>query len=60
VSGRIRVCSGTVVAGALIVVLVIAVNTRCLLAARDGEMRLVFYGYVDRTVLGSLTACGHA
>jgi len=46
--GRTHVCSGTVTALALIVAVAIAANTRRVRAAQDNEMRLVFYGYVDR------------
>ena len=46
--GRMRVYAGTVTALAFMVALAMATNTRQAFAARDGEMRLVFYGYVDR------------
>jgi WD40 repeat protein len=47
-SGRMGVCSGTVTALALMLAPAIATNTGRVRAARDGEMRLVFYGYVNR------------
>jgi Tol biopolymer transport system component len=47
-SGRMRVCSRTTAALAIIVTAAIAVTTRPVRGADDDRMRVVFYGYVDR------------
>ena len=47
-SGRIRVCSRTVTAVAVIATVAIAASTRRVRGADDARMRVVFYGYVDR------------
>ncbi len=43
-----RACSAAVATLALVIALHVAANTRLVRAATDDEMRLVFYGYVDR------------
>ena len=42
------ICFRTVMALALIVLVAFAASTRRVRAAEDDEMRLVFYGFVDR------------
>ena len=46
-SGLMRVCCGTIAALARMFAPVIATNTGRVRAASDGEMRLIFYGYID-------------